>query len=198
MRAAFTIGVVSLILSSAIVLFYELAPPRDLRLVSVAIVSSALDQRARREIGDRSGHIAIAIFTTKSSLDALAYNGVYDGIFVDVYRCSLGNTPKGAIKGFSLVYDKSGPIGLREPVPVQRERRAAINAPTAHVYHLYVSLDARRSPSEPHPSIFEAPEDICFVLSPFLPFVGLWPSTNEVRIGSHELSDAIARRARPS
>jgi hypothetical protein len=169
---------------------YYCWPPRDLALVSVRVVGGD-DAQIPEDVGPRdSKHLlAIVSFRTSKNLARFAQNGLYEEIFNDQYVCGAVDKEKERVGGGEpLVYDSYGAVGLAE-IPKQK-----IGHP---VYRIYTDLQEDIVEQEDgveevvRYDLVRNPQDVCFVVTPQLSFVGMWPPSNEVRIPRELLVKAI-------
>jgi hypothetical protein len=184
MRSLVVVVLLVMLAALAAIYFY-LRPPRDLALISLRVVDGE-DADLIRDIGHWGADRLFAIpqFRTSTNLAQLGRNGFYSGLFVDVFRCELGDSKVGRIsEGHSLVFDERGSVGLYNN---------SYQEAGHHTYHINISLKERSIAAFNHYDLTRSPRDICFVVVPALPYAGFWP-TNTVRIDRVSLERAIER-----
>jgi hypothetical protein len=179
------LGLVALLVVALLMyVAYSCWPPRDLALASIRIVPGDYRQFPH-DVGSGSTRDLYAIieFKTSKNLARFAQNGLYEEIFADQYFCGAPDKERGRLGGGEpLVYDRYGPIGLGEN-PAQKIGNPA--------YRIYMNLRQGNVIGSMPYDLVKHPQDVCFVVTPQLSFVGLWPPSNEVRIPKEQLVKAI-------
>lgn len=174
--------------------FFFLRSPQDLELTSVQVIRERDISRADGYSSlSRSEELVAEIrFSTSTNLAWFGRNWWHVGLFARTYLCDGGALIS---RGFPLVFDELGDVSNYATAVQMRGR---------HKYHIYVGLESVGQIGGPGKTWLPAynliarPVDICFVLEPNLPFVGLWPPTNEVIIPKEVLARAIERRVHQS
>jgi len=159
-------------------------PPTDLSLSSVKIVGGA-DRDLLRDIGNRGWHELFAriTFTTARNLAQFGHNEIYSGLVMETYYCKSTQRAGHLInQGDIQVYDEVGSITVSP---------GSGRIKGKHTYHVYIKLkQTPRDGIEPY-NLVKTPDDVCFVVVPYLPHVGFWPPTNELRVSRDELIMAL-------
>ncbi len=80
---------------------YLMRPPEDIGIASIRVVDTR-DPKLIRDIGQRPfGLFAVVEFSTSKNLARYAREGVYNGVYPDVFLCRIWRSKRGYInEGF--------------------------------------------------------------------------------------------------